>query len=68
MATPSSERNTSEAYNEFQAQLDEIRKHKWIESQQSGIDIGFERALTEWMSTHGQCWRDGKRTEKKNGK
>jgi len=69
MATPPNDRNTSEAFTEFEAQLDEIRRHKWIESQRSGEDIGFERALTEWVCTHGQDWRDSKKkAQKKAGK
>jgi len=68
MASPTTnERNGgSDAYSEFEAQLDEIRKHKWIESQHIGEDIGFERALTEWVCTHGQDWRDDK--DKRKGK
>ena len=27
----------------------EIEKHKWIESEKKGNDIGFEKALTDWM-------------------
>jgi hypothetical protein len=33
----------STLYREFQAERDEILKHKWIESEKAGHDIGFER-------------------------
>jgi len=32
-------------------------KHKWIESQKAGHDIGFERALTDWIIKHRSKWR-----------
>ena len=35
----------------------EIEKHKWIESEKSGNDIGFETALVDWMSKHRNDWR-----------
>ena len=44
-------------YREFQAERDEILKHKWIESEKAGHDIGFERALTEWIIKHRANWR-----------
>ena len=34
----------SSLYREFQAEREEILKHKWIESEKAGRDIGFERA------------------------
>ena len=39
----------SNLYREFQAEREEILKHKWIESEKAGYDIGFERALTDWI-------------------
>ncbi len=44
-------------YREFQAEKDEILKHKWIESEKVGHDIGFERALVDWISHHRAAWR-----------
>ncbi len=32
-------------YKEFLAEREEILKHKWIESEKAGHDIGFEKAL-----------------------
>jgi len=32
-------------YKEFLAEREEILKHKWIESEKAGKDIGFEKAL-----------------------
>ena len=49
-------RNSS-LYREFQAEREEILKHKWIESEKAGYDIGFERALTDWIIKHRSKWR-----------
>lgn len=47
----------SSLYREFQAEREEIMKHKWIESEKAGRDIGFERALTDWIIKHRSKWR-----------
>ena len=44
-------------YREFLAERDEILKHKWIESEKQGQDIGFERALIDWICRHRNEWR-----------
>ena len=52
----------STLYKEFQAEREEILKHKWIESEKAGFDIGFERALTDWIIKHRSKWRKGRQT------
>ncbi len=47
----------SSLYREFQAEREEILKHKWLESEKAGRDIGFERALTDWIIKHRSKWR-----------
>ncbi len=47
----------SSLYREFQAEREEILKHKWIESEKAGCDIGFEQALTDWIIKHRSKWR-----------
>jgi hypothetical protein len=47
----------SSLYREFMAEREEILKHKWIESEKAGCDIGFERALTDWIVKHRTNWR-----------
>lgn len=47
----------STLYREFQAEREEILRHKWIESEKAGHDIGFERALTDWIVKHRSKWR-----------
>ena len=55
-------------YKEFIAEREEILKHKWIESEKAGKDIGFEKALLDWIVKHRSSWRDRRikeaRTEK----
>jgi hypothetical protein len=47
----------SSLYREFQAEREEILRHKWLESEKAGRDIGFERALTDWIIKHRSKWR-----------
>lgn len=47
----------SSLYKEFLAEREEILKHKWIESEKAGEDIGFERALLDWIRNHRESWR-----------
>ena len=44
-------------YPMFLAEREEILRHKWIESERLGRDVGFEQALTEWTSVHRATWR-----------
>ena len=54
----------SSLYREFTAEREEILKHKWIESEKAGHDIGFERALTDWIVKHRAKWRRSRQPEK----
>ena len=55
-------RNSS-LYREFLAERDEILKHKWIESEKVGFDIGFEKALTDWIVRHRSKWRKARQPQ-----
>lgn len=59
----------STLYREFQAEREEILRHKWIESEKAGHDIGFERALTDWILKHRSKWRKARqqRREEQEG-
>ena len=37
--------------------LAEIRKHKWIESQKKGKEVGFATAAVDWINRYGQQWK-----------
>jgi hypothetical protein len=45
-------------YKEFLAEREEILRHKWIESEKAGKDIGFERALLDWIVKYRSGWRN----------
>ena len=35
----------------------EIKKHKWIESEKAGKDIGWDAAYTDWLDQHFTSWK-----------
>jgi len=35
---------------------EEINRHKWIESEKVGYDIGFDRAAEDWISRYADDW------------
>lgn len=55
----------SSLYQEFLAEREEILRHKWIESEKKGKDIGFERALLDWIRKHRENWRNTRSTSNK---
>jgi hypothetical protein len=50
-------------YKEFLAEREEVLKHKWIESEKAGADIGFEKALLDWIVKHRSNWRERRARE-----
>ena len=54
---PDSLLRNSTLYREFLMERAEILKHKWIASEKAGGDIGFEQALTDWITQHRAGWR-----------
>jgi hypothetical protein len=56
----------SSLYQEFLAEREEILKHKWLESERLGYDIGFERALLDWIRKHRESWRAARRQQQAN--
>ena len=53
----------STLYQEFLAEREEILRHKWIESEKKCKDIGFERALLDWIRKHRESWRGARNTK-----
>ena len=49
---------SSALYKKFMEEREEILKHKWIESEKAGKDIGFEKALLSWVCNHREKWRN----------
>ena len=52
--------NKNSVFKQYMAERDEIEKHKWLESEKAGKDIGFEKALMDWISYHRTAWRKAK--------
>lgn len=74
MSSPAQEPSTSREfvkqsslYQEFLAEREEILKHKWLESERLGYDIGFERALLDWIRKHRESWRAARRQQQQHG-
>jgi len=44
-------------YKEFIEERNEILKHKWLESEKLGYDIGFDKAIFDWIINHRTAWR-----------
>jgi len=57
---------SSTLYREFQAEREEILRHKWLESEKVGYDIGFERALTDWIIKHRAKWRKSRQAKQRS--
>jgi len=36
--------------------IEEINRHKWLESEIAGYDIGFEAAAEDWLKKHASAW------------
>ena len=47
----------SSLYQEFLNERGEILRHKWLESEKAGNDIGFEKALLDWVRHHRSAWK-----------
>ena len=56
----SQQRKDPGLYHEFLAEREEILRHKWLESEKAGEDIGFERALLDWLNKHRMTWSRGR--------
>lgn len=44
--------------NYIEAQINEIEKHKWLESQKAGYDIGRNIAAYDWIKKYSKSFRD----------
>jgi hypothetical protein len=48
-------------YRELSAEHEEVLRHKWIESEKMGRDIGFGAAQVDWNLKHRSHWRRQRR-------
>ena len=56
----------TQLYKEFLAEKEEILKHKWIESQKVGYDIGYDKAFFDWELKHYRSWKQKRENQKKD--
>jgi len=47
-------------YKDFLKEREEILKNKWYMSEREGRDVGFERALIDWVTRHRDNWKKKK--------
>ena len=52
----------SSIYKEFLEEREEVLKHKWLESEKKGYDIGYSAALIDWILKHRRQWRKYRNT------
>jgi hypothetical protein len=38
--------------------IEEINRHRWIESEKAGHDIGFDRASSDWLDRFSNAWME----------
>ena len=48
-------------YKELREEHEEVLRHKWLESEKAGHDIGFEQALIDWIVKYRSVWRAKKK-------
>ena len=48
-------------YRELKAEHEEVLRHKWIESEKVGHDIGFDAAQVDWNLKYRPQWRKHRR-------
>ena len=48
--------------------IDEIRRHKWLESEIAGYDIGYEKATEDWLKRYAHSWMAYHVSKKSNPK
>ena len=44
-------------FRELDAEHEEILRHKWIESEKVGHDVGIDAAQVDWNLKHRSKWR-----------
>jgi len=54
----------AELWERFLDERDQILKHKWLESERAGYDIGIERAVRDWLEKHHAQWANFRASEK----
>ena len=48
----------SNLYKFLQDEKEEIQKHKWLEWEKAGYDIGQDSAVLSWVKHHRRKWME----------
>jgi hypothetical protein len=48
----------SSLYRTSLLEREKVLKHKWIESEKAGRDVGWEWALVDWLVKYRNKWRE----------
>jgi|GEM_PF-1535582 len=67
-ALPENGFSNSTLFQTFLAERAEIQRHKWIESEKAGHDIGSEQALVSWIVKHRSRWFRNYQIEAQRGR
>jgi len=51
-------------YRELMAEREEILRHKWIESEKVGRDVGFDLAVIDWRLRYRSQWRKWRQAQR----
>ena len=54
------QKDKSTLYHRYLDEREEVLRHKWLESERTGSDIGFERALVDWVLNHRAKWHNSR--------
>lgn len=38
--------------------VEEIQRHRWIESEKAGCDVGFDKAVEDWLARFSKAWME----------
>ena len=49
---------------DLEAQTEEILRHKWIESERAGTDLG-EAAVSDWIDRYAAAWRSWREAQER---
>ena len=42
----------------FYSQIEEIKKHRWLESEKAGHDVGLDWAALDWVTKYAGKYRE----------
>jgi hypothetical protein len=54
-------------YREFLAERSAILEHKWFMSEKARHDVGFEKALLDWILNYRARWRSERNARLRSG-